>query len=103
VAAHERLDYKTELEREIADEVFEAYWENDNPSVNSVHYDYLIHEDDGNIYVDEIGELDGNVSVRRSLIVDFEDQTTIEGLLTDNLAEIQKERYEEMSYSNSSL
>lgn len=90
------------MEEALAETVFERYWEENNPSLNAINYDYLISEDEGNYYVDEIGELQGRTSVRRTLIYDPEDEfVIIEAPLNDDLAKLQKERYENLgSYSN---
>ncbi|MBC5792510.1 MAG: hypothetical protein H8Z69_00570 [Nanohaloarchaea archaeon] len=77
MAAHSRLEYYSDLEDELADEVFEKYWEGDNPSLSAVKHKYVIFENEDNFYVDEVRKLNGNISVERALIYDLEEVTEV--------------------------
>ncbi len=103
MSIHHHLEYESELDDpEEADEIMERFFDETNAEKQAPYFDYLLTEDDGNRYVNEIGTMDGNVKGRRALVTD---EYVIEGVLDDELAEEIKERYEELegSYSSSSL
>lgn len=103
MSLHQSIDYQCGFEdEEKAEKIFQRYVAETNASRNAIHFDYLLTKEDGNFYVNELGEIDGNLSGRRTLVTD---NLIIEGVLEENKLKEIKERYDELvkqSYSNSS-
>jgi hypothetical protein len=94
MSLHQSIDYKFDFENEQkAEEAFERFVSETNADKNAVLYDYILTEEDGNIYVNEIGEMQGRVNGRRTLITE---EYLIEGVLEQEEVEKVKERYEEL-------
>lgn len=92
MSLHQHIDYESEIDdSERAEDVFSRFISETNANKNSVYYDYLLTEENGNTYVNELGGLDGT-SGRRAL---FTEEGFIEGVLEGDLARELKERYEE--------
>ena len=95
MSLHQSIDYENELEcEEEAEEVFDRFLSETNADKNAIHYDYILIEDDGNIYVNELGEIQGQINGRRTLVTE---ENLIEGVLEENELEKVKERYEELT------
>lgn len=95
MSLHQSIEYKFDFEDEDrAEEVFQRYLSETNADKNGVHYDYLLTEQNGNLYVNEIGEIDGVLNGRRSLLTD---ETVIEGVLDEGEVEEMKRRYDELN------
>ena len=95
MSLHQSIEYEFDFEdEEKADEVFQKYISETNASKNAIHYDYLLTEDEGNFYVNELGEMNGTLNGRRSLVTD---EVVIEGVLEDEVAEEMKRRYDILS------
>jgi len=103
MSLHQSIEYQCGFEDEgKAEEIFQKYFAETNASRNAIHFDYLLTKENGNFYVNELGETNNDISGRRALITDNQ---LIEGVLKDEKLEEIKERYDELakeSYSNSS-
>ena len=94
MAIHNSIDYEDNLGNdERAEKAFEKFISETNAARNAVHYDYLITEEDGNIYVNEIGEVQGNLNGRRTLVGE---DILIEGILEQDRVKEIKEEYERL-------
>lgn len=94
MSLHQSIDYEYDFEDELrAEEAFERFMSETNAARNAVHYDYLLTEESGNIYVNEIGEMAGDLNCRRTLIGD---EVLIEGVLEQDKVEKVKEKYDRL-------
>jgi len=102
MSIHHHLDYESDIDDpDRGEELIERFVDETNASTNAVNYEYLLTEEDGCFYVNELGTINGRVNGRRALITD---EIVIEGVLEEGIAIKLKKRYESLSedYSNSS-
>lgn len=98
MSLHQSIDYVFDFEDEQkAEEAFDRFLSETNANKNAFHYDYILTEDNGNVYINEIGETQNDLNGRRTMITD---ECLIEGVLEQNEVKRVKERYEELRYSN---
>jgi hypothetical protein len=94
MSLHQSIEFQVDLDDEVeAEKVFERYLEKTNAKRNVLNFEYLITEEDGDIYINEIGEDDGGVNARRAVIDDGEVE---ENVLSQEQAEELKNKYEEV-------
>ena len=95
MSLYQSIEYNFDFEdQDRAEEVFQKYLSETNADKNAIHYDYFLTEEEGNFYVNEIGEIDGVLNGRRSLVTD---ETVIEGVLDQGELEEMKRIYDELS------
>ena len=89
----DQIDYVSEPDVPDSESVFKEFLDETNAQLNGMNFRYVITEEEGNVYVDELSYLDGFLSCRRALITD---EYIIEGRLRDDLVKEIEEKYEEL-------
>jgi hypothetical protein len=94
MSLHQSIEFQVDLDDEVeAEKVFEMYLEKTNAKRNVLNFEYLITEEDEDIYINEIGGDDGGVNARRAVI---DDGKVVENVLSQEAEEV-KNKYEVLS------
>lgn len=94
MSLHNSIDYKFDFEDEQkAEQAFDRFLSETNAHKNALNYEYLLTAENGNLYVNEIGETQNSINGRRTLLTDG---VLIEGVLEKSEIEKVKERYDEL-------